>query len=1374
MTTTYSVHPPGATARRFLSHHHHHSHSPHQQHRRHQASSLDSIRPTARIISSSTAQRVVNGTDNTTVTAIPPATVGIIPPPPPFDTIAAPNPAIAALNGTICRPSSSDCGGSSSGLGGMTKTDIISSDESSLASDAPIGVRSAWVIPHPVLLNNAVPPMFMSCNTVPTSSTSPVPMFFDQVRGNISATQRAPTSIGSNDLFVHVQTGETLSIVIGNDVQHITGPATVRMVNQAGMSPSALPLHVPPGHMVQQMVDEQGVLRHLILSPEATPRSRLMPTASPLATITSNTSLHNSAATTSLKPFAHNSPSPPIVPPYPPPAVPYPLHNNSDFSEDNLRKTWIPHGKKFDGPHVVQVPTNSTDDHEQSQSGASANEEEEWERLTEMLSRMQSPQILRVAAKEADIVWQELDTSEASAPGGPFPQIDASEFTYDIVLFESVGRIVSSYRCEPDSGNRVRLCRLRPNTEYYVQLRASLEERGLQGSPSTAVKFRTLTTVPEPPHPPRLVSRTHNSVTVSWRSAIDNGSAITCYRLELASDGQQEEEGYEAVYEGLAEQFRIKGLTPSTRYRVHLIATNNNGDSQPSAAITVCTSALFYPPKQPHCPQLVSLSAKCIKLSWNTQPQHSYTLEMSDIRTNEYSVVCERSQLSSVNINDVISNHQYHFRLIVHNDAGDSEPSEALIVRTPSSPSIVSSSPPPIPSRPHIISNNGVRLEIGWKAGRTNEKDLGFLLEGSSDEKSWTVVYRGSAISTQVRDHEMRAFRVAALRKQLQSGWSDVLRIRREEKQRTISIPGQCAAPTITEISKGCLRVQWNPPDNVMSSIIYQLHRVNLQPSSIIYQGEATMFDLSNCAPGEEMEVQVRAVSVSFDGARLEGEWSRVAVGRTAAQPPSPPTDVHVDADNVLHWSPPNSTNGAPIIEYIIERILVSSSITSKLKNDNDQATNANCGWTVKRESAETLSISVAEGQPGCKYQLSVSAVNSGGTSIPSECIYVSIPPRSPAAPLGLHALPQGCRQLQMSWRTPCCNGSEIFEYNIRVLDDSSGNEIRLIKQEASVCECIIDSLEAGRTYRMSVHGVNAIGIGDPSWITATTLAPPPQPPNLLCSEAGPNYLKLKWKPPGNASAPTTMQYYYYLEKENDNGKFSPIYEGDNRYAKVRNLNESTKYRFRIRCSSRVSGAGPWSSPFEFSTEQLPPPTIRSAPMVTEVASGSFQVEWSPVRISSANAKESLLYRLQVASRNSTERSNNTWKTAYEGLSTSYSLSTSESVQLRVQCVRIRDGIESVSAPSAIQFATPSLAVIPRKKALELTEQEMLAIRSQDVSNVQWIQYHILSDKHYAFVILLLFAAIAFGVALILDALLFEQPSEVPKRFMRNSRSPKS
>lgn len=109
---------------------------------------------------------------------------------------------------------------------------------------------------------------------------------------------------------------------------------------------------------------------------------------------------------------------------------------------------------------------------------------------------------------------------------------------------------------------------------------------------------------------------------------ISNFFKIILYStLIFFKDNQQQvEEDYKTVYEGLAEQFRIKGLTPSTRYRLRLIATNSDGDSQPSAAISISTSALFHPPKQPHCPQLVSVSAKCIKLSWNTQPQHSYTV----------------------------------------------------------------------------------------------------------------------------------------------------------------------------------------------------------------------------------------------------------------------------------------------------------------------------------------------------------------------------------------------------------------------------------------------------------------------------------------------------------------------------------------------------------------------------------------------------------------------------------------------------------------------------------------------------------------------------------------------------------------------------
>ena len=47
----------------------------------------------------------------------------------------------------------------------------------------------------------------------------------------------------------------------------ISGPATVRMVSNNG-PPMPMPMQVPPGHMVQQIVDEHGILTHVILSPQ--------------------------------------------------------------------------------------------------------------------------------------------------------------------------------------------------------------------------------------------------------------------------------------------------------------------------------------------------------------------------------------------------------------------------------------------------------------------------------------------------------------------------------------------------------------------------------------------------------------------------------------------------------------------------------------------------------------------------------------------------------------------------------------------------------------------------------------------------------------------------------------------------------------------------------------------------------------------------------------------------------------------------------------------------------------------------------------------------------------------------------------------------
>ena len=48
------------------------------------------------------------------------------------------------------------------------------------------------------------------------------------------------------------------------------GPATVRMISENGPA-FPLPLHLPPGHVVQQVLDENGVLTHVIMSQPGPP-----------------------------------------------------------------------------------------------------------------------------------------------------------------------------------------------------------------------------------------------------------------------------------------------------------------------------------------------------------------------------------------------------------------------------------------------------------------------------------------------------------------------------------------------------------------------------------------------------------------------------------------------------------------------------------------------------------------------------------------------------------------------------------------------------------------------------------------------------------------------------------------------------------------------------------------------------------------------------------------------------------------------------------------------------------------------------------------------------------------------------------------------
>ena len=75
------------------------------------------------------------------------------------------------------------------------------------------------------------------------------------------------TPTNSSTIYVHIESGHVFRVQLGDEIREILGPATVKMVSNDGAQPVPIQLTTPsPGQLVQQIIDENGVLIHLILS----------------------------------------------------------------------------------------------------------------------------------------------------------------------------------------------------------------------------------------------------------------------------------------------------------------------------------------------------------------------------------------------------------------------------------------------------------------------------------------------------------------------------------------------------------------------------------------------------------------------------------------------------------------------------------------------------------------------------------------------------------------------------------------------------------------------------------------------------------------------------------------------------------------------------------------------------------------------------------------------------------------------------------------------------------------------------------------------------------------------------------------------------
>ena len=89
-----------------------------------------------------------------------------------------------------------------------------------------------------------------------------------------SLSQTPPLLVNSNSqeasssvIYVHVDAGHIFQLLLGDKCKEIIGPATVKIVSNDSTQPVPLQLTSPaPGQFVQRLLDESGMINHLIIS----------------------------------------------------------------------------------------------------------------------------------------------------------------------------------------------------------------------------------------------------------------------------------------------------------------------------------------------------------------------------------------------------------------------------------------------------------------------------------------------------------------------------------------------------------------------------------------------------------------------------------------------------------------------------------------------------------------------------------------------------------------------------------------------------------------------------------------------------------------------------------------------------------------------------------------------------------------------------------------------------------------------------------------------------------------------------------------------------------------------------------------------------
>lgn len=1112
------------------------------------------------------------------------------------------------------------------------------------------------------------------------------------------------------------------SICIEETYAGYGGPATVRMVSNNG-PPLPMPMQVPPGHMVQQIVDEHGILTHVILSPNPPGMPNQPMTGGPNNT---QPQYYPYGPHYPTPPYPHHHPQHPShihpggpthgTPPPPPqnscnshPSGPVhpqgPTRPNSNDSRANRQREKIQRKyqqRQVEGHYQNRPSPRNRNNNDTSKvksegmngdihppcppdTGQTQELEEERRVIQQQLSNMPEPAVGDIESRSAVIQLSppEYDKNEF--------EIDLADFRYELLLSDKgkEGKYKLVYNGD---ATEITLKDLKPATDYFLRVCTSLED--LKGKPTKAVQFTTGICEPDAPAAPKLSSKTKTSITLKWNAPCENGSKITSYVLDYDKGLG---DGFVEVYSGLQRQHRVSKLQASTKYTFRVAAINSVGKSAYSDAVLFYTSGSV--PNQPDPPMLSEPSVNSLMISWIKRPnEDSFLLQMEDEITGHGFIPVYNGAHLGYRVTNLRRNTEYKYRLAAINDEGQSKWSETVKYKTlPDRPA----PPPKAQIKGKIYAHS---FKVVWEPPKDDGgSEITKYIVELNDGKGYEMLYEGSE-REHICDHLIPGHtyhvRVACCSAGGRSDFSDACVATTQAVP-----PGLCQAPKLQGKPKATsLHLRWSYPEYDGGAAITEFAVQVISPDNTsreVYRGRDLDCIVAGLSPGRPYLFQVRAIN-RVGG----GPWSEPLEVVSGAGIPDPPKTPVIQCRSphsaMIQWEAPVN-NGATITDYRVEW---------QHKSDLDFMQlyfGPNLGYEVKGLTAATL------------YSFRVQAINSAGAGPFSPVATMVTPPSSPSAVIHIRASATATT-ISLTWKEPNCNGSDIIGYNLDI------GEKQLISTGA-ITEYTIEELAPETSYKIRIQAVNGIGVGSySSPVKVTTRPLPPNPSKLECVSYAPNSLKLKWGDGRNMDMLT-----FTLEMEKEDGNFQMVYQGTSNSYKINKLQEMTSYDFRI-YASNAAGSGPYSEVYTFTTLKAPPPTLK-APTVQDVQFHTCLVEWHGCK---PMGSDTISYVLQLYSRD------HDYRKVYSGPETQFfltNLNPKTDYMLRVCAIRhCSDGSGDVVG-----------AFSPSHTFMTQGHEPIVSSDSHKTPETNLVEPKQLTDQQCAGIILCGFVILAILVAILLQ-----------------------